>query len=199
MTRDKILKIATDEFASLGYDGLSMNKLAAKLEVNKATIYYHFKDKQSLYFEVLANLITIKRKETEDIIKSDKEPKTKFKSYINLYVEAIHENPQIVPLSFREMANFGENIKEGLEKDLEDEVYYIKQLLAFLPLKEKYNDMDGFELKALIIGTINTYYVMQMSHLDLKGKKELDKDPLKILNYIGTLVSDILLDALCKE
>lgn len=199
MTKENILKIATKEFANLGYDGLSMNKLATKLNVNKATIYYHFKDKHSLYLEVLTNLIKLKRKETEDIINSNSCPKDKFKNYINLYVEAIAESPEIVPLSLREMANFGEDIKTGIEKDLADEINYIKQIVSQLNLKDKYKQMDLYELKSLILGTINSYYVMQNSHLKLEGLKDFNKDPEKILEYISGFISNLLLDALCKD
>ncbi|MEA3353010.1 MAG: TetR/AcrR family transcriptional regulator [Campylobacterota bacterium] len=199
MTKKNILKVATQQFAKLGYDGLSMNKLASKLDVNKATIYYHFKDKQSLYLEVVTNLITIKRKETENIINSDTNPKTKFRQYINLYVEAIVENPEIVPLSLREMANFGNNVKSGIEKDFEDELKYIRALVDELDLKEKYKQMDLYELKSLIMGTINSYYVMQNSQLNIEGLKDLDNDDEKILAYISDFISNILLDALCKE
>lgn len=199
MTKDNILKVATVEFANQGYDGLSMNKLAAKLEVNKATIYYHFKDKRSLYLEVLSSLITIKRNETEDILKSDLTPKEKFKNYINLYIEAISETPQIVQLSLREMANFGEDVKNGIEKELEDEISYLKQFIDILNIKEKYKQLDLFELKSLIMGTINSYYVMQMSHLELKGMQDLNNDPEKILTYTGDFISNILIDALCEE
>ena len=44
LTRKKILKTATEEFSKFGYDAVSMNNLASKIDVNKATIYYHFKD-----------------------------------------------------------------------------------------------------------------------------------------------------------
>ena len=40
MTKKRILDVATEEFATLGYSGLSMNKLAEKLKINKAMIYY---------------------------------------------------------------------------------------------------------------------------------------------------------------
>ena len=40
MIKEHILDIATSEFAILGYSALSMNNLAKKLEINKATIYY---------------------------------------------------------------------------------------------------------------------------------------------------------------
>ena len=44
MTKKRILDVATEEFATLGYSGLSMNKLAEQVKINKAMIYYYFKE-----------------------------------------------------------------------------------------------------------------------------------------------------------
>ena len=82
MMKKRILDIATSEFAILGYSALSMNNLAKKLEINKATIYYHFKDKKSLYNEVILSLIQLNKDEREAIANSTLEPKEKFKRYI---------------------------------------------------------------------------------------------------------------------
>ena len=57
MTKENILQVAIQEFSLYGYDAVSMNNLASKLDVNKATIYYHYKDKKSLYQAVLTKLI----------------------------------------------------------------------------------------------------------------------------------------------
>jgi len=200
MTKQKILNVATDEFAKYGYDKLSMNNLAKKLDVNKATIYYHFKDKQSLYQEILTNLIHLKSKETEEIINnSNLTPKERFKAYIDLFIQAIQEQPQIVPLSLREMANLGVNINQNISKDFEEEMLFLKEIVEALDLKEKYKNIDFYDIKALIMGTINTYYSMQMSKLEIEGMKDFNQDSKEVLNYLGEFISNILLDALCKE
>lgn len=67
--RDKILLVAEEEFARVGYDGLSMNDLVKKLDINKATIYYHFEDKKSLYQEVAKNAITHMNQNLEGLYK----------------------------------------------------------------------------------------------------------------------------------
>lgn len=199
MTKQNILKTATLEFAKYGYDGLSMNNLASKLEVNKATIYYHFKDKKSLYQAVLTDLIRSKREETETIISSNADPKEKFKNYVMLYIDAVDENPEIVPLSLREMANMGAHAQNGIEADLEQEIEYIRTLLSQLNIKEKYKNTDPYTIKSIIMGTINTYYTMQVSAIELETIKDFNNDKRKVLEYLGELVSNILLDALCKE
>ncbi len=48
-TRDKILDAARDLFISEGYDGVSMRKVAEKIEYSPTAIYVHFKDKEDLF------------------------------------------------------------------------------------------------------------------------------------------------------
>ena len=67
MTKKRILDVATEEFATLGYSGLSMNKLAEKLKINKAMIYYYFKDKRNLYDEVISSIIELNEEEMKQI------------------------------------------------------------------------------------------------------------------------------------
>jgi TetR/AcrR family transcriptional regulator len=199
MMKNKILKIATDEFAILGYNGLSMNKLAEKSKVNKATIYYHFKNKKSLYNEVISSLIKLNEKEKEDIVNSSLDSKEKFKQYIKLMILTINDNLNIIPLTLREMANFDLGIENNISNEIEKDLISMKKIVLQLNLKEKYNDMDFYELKAMIIGTIFTYYSMQKTPLDLKNIKNLNKDNKKILNYIEEFISNVLLDALCEN
>lgn len=52
-TRSRILAEAEHRFAAQGYDGVSMREIAEASGVTKANIYYYFRDKESLYLEVL--------------------------------------------------------------------------------------------------------------------------------------------------
>ena len=44
-TKQKILNVAGELFAENGFDGTSVDSIANAAGVNKALIYYHFKDK----------------------------------------------------------------------------------------------------------------------------------------------------------
>ena len=158
MTKKRILDVATEEFATLGYSGLSMNKLAEKLKINKAMIYYYFKDKRNLYDEVISSIIELNEEEKKEILNSSLEAKEKFKRYIKLYTKTISNNPNIIPLTLREMANFDLGIENNIPNSIEQELVLMKQIILQLNLKEKYKDIDFYELKAMIIGTISSYY-----------------------------------------
>jgi hypothetical protein len=197
--KEHILDIAASEFAILGYSALSMNNLAKKLEINKATIYYHFKDKKSLYNEVILSLIQLNKDEREAIANGTLEPKEKFKQYIKSLINTMGDNPNIIPLTLREMAGFDIGIENNISNNIENDIICMKKIVLQLNLKEKYKNTDFYQIKAMILGTIFTYYSMQKTPLELKNIKNLDKDNKKILNYIEEFISNILLDALCEN
>ncbi len=53
----KILKIAEHEFAQKGFNGARVDEIAKKAKVNKALIYYYFKNKNALLDELFKNFI----------------------------------------------------------------------------------------------------------------------------------------------
>ena len=50
-TREKILGAASTLFAKSGFEGTSIREIAAEADVNLAAVNYHFKNKQTLYWE----------------------------------------------------------------------------------------------------------------------------------------------------
>lgn len=51
-TRDKILDAARELFIQEGFDGVSMRKIADKIEYSPTAIYQHFADKDELFMEI---------------------------------------------------------------------------------------------------------------------------------------------------
>jgi len=51
-TRDKILDAARELFVSAGYEGVSMRRVAEKIEYSPTAIYVHFADKNELFREL---------------------------------------------------------------------------------------------------------------------------------------------------
>jgi AcrR family transcriptional regulator len=51
-TRDKILDAARELFVTEGYEGVSMRKVAEKIEYSPTAIYVYFADKQELFHEL---------------------------------------------------------------------------------------------------------------------------------------------------
>lgn len=52
-----ILKVAQQLFAEKGYDATGMDEIAAKSEIPKSLIYYHFKNKEELLNTIITDFI----------------------------------------------------------------------------------------------------------------------------------------------
>jgi TetR/AcrR family transcriptional regulator len=56
-TRERILEVATEEFAEKGLAGARVDEIARKARANKQLVYYYFGGKLGLYNEVLGHMI----------------------------------------------------------------------------------------------------------------------------------------------
>lgn len=56
-TKDKILKVSRELFMRKGYDSTSMSEIASLVGINKSSLYYFFKNKECLYFEIMKNAL----------------------------------------------------------------------------------------------------------------------------------------------
>jgi len=58
-TRDRILRVAAEAFASHGYHGASLREILRLAEANAASGHYYFQSKQQLYFETVAHDVAV--------------------------------------------------------------------------------------------------------------------------------------------
>lgn len=56
LKRDAILQAAIAEFRANGFDATSMDKIAARADVSKRTVYNHFPSKEELFAQILLQL-----------------------------------------------------------------------------------------------------------------------------------------------
>ena len=99
-----------DVFAARGFDGAGVDDIAAKAGVNKAMIYYHFKNKRGLYLEVLRDVFTALGERTAALAASDADPATKITAFLQAVDEEAGSRPYMPPLMARELAGGARHI-----------------------------------------------------------------------------------------
>ena len=93
-SRAAILKAAIHEFAEHGIAGARTDAIARAARVNKALLYYYFKDKDSLYQAVLDHVFSGLRTQVVPILETDLPPREKLLKYLGAYFDYVALNPQ---------------------------------------------------------------------------------------------------------
>jgi len=87
LLRQQILDAARDILVREGYEGLSMRKVAEKIDYSPTAIYLHFKDRDDLVFSVCEQLMAGLVRELQDVGGSHADPLTALRKGLRRYVE----------------------------------------------------------------------------------------------------------------
>jgi TetR/AcrR family transcriptional regulator len=93
-SRAAILKAAVAEFAEHGIAGARTDAIAQAAHVNKALLYYYFKDKDALYEAVLDQVFSGLRARVVPVLESKLPPRQKMLEYLGAYFDYIAANPR---------------------------------------------------------------------------------------------------------
>ncbi|MGB8011559.1 MAG: TetR/AcrR family transcriptional regulator [Terriglobales bacterium] len=93
-SRASILEAAVAEFAEYGVAGARTDAIARAAHVNKALLYYYFKDKDALYEAVLDHVFGGLRARVMPVLESELPPREKMLEYLAAYFDYIAENPR---------------------------------------------------------------------------------------------------------
>ncbi len=92
-SRAAILKSAVREFAREGVAGARTDAIARSAGVNKALLYYYFKDKEALYQAVLDEVFSGVRAAISNALSQDLPPRERLEAYVCAHFDYIASNP----------------------------------------------------------------------------------------------------------
>ena len=102
-SRAAILQAAAKEFAEHGIAGARTDAIARQAGVNKALLYYYFKDKETLYGAVLDNAFSGMKTTVFQVLDSELPLREKMLAYVGAYFDFIASNQIYPKLMQREM------------------------------------------------------------------------------------------------
>jgi|SRR5579871_204032 len=131
-SRAAILKAAAHEFAEHGVDGARTDTIAREAQVNKALLYYYFKDKQTLYGEVIDGAFSGLKDTVFRVLDSNAPPREKILAYVGAYFDFIASNQLYPRLMQREMMRAREGQSQYIEKIIKNHIQPIFTRLSEL-------------------------------------------------------------------
>jgi TetR/AcrR family transcriptional regulator len=191
-TRADILAAARQVFARRGVDGTSVREVAAAAKVNKAMIYYHFKDKVDLYRAVLGDsFAALDRVWEHDIFQSSASSREKIQKYVEEFIRFEQSNEELRRIMSIEFASSGENCKWLADNNFR---YHYEKLVLILKQGIRAGELKKFDPAIVIsslLGMIVHCFISRPIAEYVTGKK-MD---LSIKRF-GKFITTIFLDGL---
>jgi len=117
--RQELINAAINEFSDKGYDNASLNNILKGTGISKGTFYYHFANKEDLYFYLVSLLVEEKIKFLNEKINPE-DFNTDFFSLLQILIEAgldfARRNPMIDKFLQRYIKEHGSAINEKVAK-----------------------------------------------------------------------------------
>lgn len=189
--RNYILDAAEKLFFTRSYDEVSMDDIAKEVELNKATLYLYFKNKESLFFSVVLRGIKILNSMIEEGIKSCKTGVQILDMIGKVYFEFIEKYPDYnrVYLYFRSGRFDLEDNKDMDE--VAKEIIKLRQDTFTITC----NAINSGINEGLIRRDIDPVEVTVFLTLIVKGLTEMRPDFKKILDNRGISQYQFFVDA----
>ncbi|MDY6851948.1 MAG: TetR/AcrR family transcriptional regulator [Thermodesulfobacteriota bacterium] len=134
--REKILRNAAKLFARKGYEKASLEEIASKLKLTKASLYHYITSKEEMLFQIQMQAVKETNSAIEQVLESDMDPVQKLKGAVKGHVSvvtrehvigALRQQELILPSKWREQVvaerdrfekSFQKIIREGMDAGL---------------------------------------------------------------------------------
>jgi TetR/AcrR family transcriptional regulator len=111
--REKILKLAIDEFGRIGFEGARVDRIAERCNVSKNMLYYYFKSKEGLFVAALERMYEVFRDQQRDLSVRASDPVVAMQQLIEHTFLALESNPHAIRLLNEENKHRGKYIRKS--------------------------------------------------------------------------------------
>lgn len=174
-TRAAILKAALEEFSHEGAAGARTDEIARRAGVNKALLYYYFKDKEGLYAAALEQVFSgLHDRVTAILNREDLAPRARLLQYVEAHFDYIASYPvyprlvqrefmrsagrPLSPVANRILERYGKPIYEKLEALIRDGIQ-----------TADFRKVDAIQTVTSILGIIVFYFISIPAQQVIRG------------------------------
>ncbi len=189
-TRQLIMQKAIMLFAKSGFSGASMRDLAKAVGITPAALYYHFPDKESLYFESMRFAYAGRAAPFNETQDGQHTPAERLTIFLRLFTQQIYREPDFQRLLQRERLEGDRQRMKLLAEHLFQEQF--KGLSDLL--QELAPQYDPHLLTISIVGLISYHLETAPVRPYLPGSKAEHDDPNTVADHVIRLLFNGIAD-----
>ena len=157
-SREWVFRAACREFASKGFAGANVDRIAAAAGVNKAMIYYHFKSKAALYREILSDMFTAVAARLDAMGAEHSTPEGKIRAFVEAIAREAEARPHFPPIWFREIAEGGTHLDAGTIRIVGGIVHRLALIIREGVNAGRFQPIEPLLVHGGIVGPLLLYY-----------------------------------------
>jgi AcrR family transcriptional regulator len=151
-----ILEAAITRFSMYGYESTTLDMIAQDCHITKPAIYYHFKDKASLYESVVCSQFSIVAERIEAATKEGSAPE-RIGGYISTFGECLINSPSFNAIFAREIAGGASTLPSKCTRILSRTLLCLIDILDDGKKEGIFGEENPFMVQMMIVSTLTSY------------------------------------------
>jgi TetR/AcrR family transcriptional regulator len=197
-TRAAILKAAIDEFAREGVEGARTDAIARAAKVNKALLYYYFKDKETLYGAALDAVFAGLTERIAEVLAQDLPPQAKIRGFVGAHFDFIASHTAYPRMVQREMMRAGRkgspHLKRIIESYLRPTFARMREVMREGIARGEIRNLDPMDVMPSLVG-LNIFYFssapmmrLLMPGIDPLSPEQVARRRAAVLDFISAAI-----------
>jgi TetR/AcrR family transcriptional regulator len=160
-SRAVVFAAAAREFAARGFAGASVDRIARAARLNKAMIYYHFRNKAELYRAVLRDMLQAVGARAREVAAAPIPPDDKIRTFVASLAAEADRRPHFPPIWFREVAEGGTHLDAALLVDMMSVVGAVGAIVEEGARQGTYQRVSPLLVHAGIVAPLLLFYATE--------------------------------------
>ena len=171
--KQEILKAAAECFARYGYEKTTMDDIGKLVGLNKASLYYYYKNKESIYTEVISIELECFLKDLKEKIRKIEGYSEKILTYISERFKHLEKTMNLHQLSLTTLKyySFFKDLKDTF---FEEEVKVINEILEYCMKKGEIISCDTKLIAKSILTVADAIKIKAFQNTDYNFNNKFD-------------------------
>ncbi|AKF25072.1 TetR family transcriptional regulator [Sulfurovum lithotrophicum] len=175
-SKQLIITHAIELFSQKGYASASMDELAEQCGLNKAMVFYYFKNKKGLYEAVMREVLIEIQQTIVEENKQHSRPKDELEGFIRTYAKFACEHPYLPSLLLKELSDSGAVIPEMLFASMRQLFALFSDILKRGEAKGCFENAVPMILYFMVLGTLNLMITTKPLRIKASHMEDIDVD-----------------------